>query len=322
MKIKHVWVFVIVIFFILICSPLYAQDLPEIIKKIEPSVVVIFTYDKRGNGIAQGSGFIINKKGDVITNYHVIEGAFKAEVKTIKGNVYPIKKVLADDKDSDIVYVSTGLSQSEIFPIDIVSALPDVGEKVIVIGSPLGLEQTVTDGIVSAVREIEGFGRIIQISAPISPGSSGSPVVNLQGQVIGIATFQMIEGQNLNFAIPGKRIINLKPGSGKDLQEIKEDYIRPEDAHRYVGEVVTVCGYVASTKYASKSKGQPTFLNLDKPYPDQIFIVVIWGNKRHLFNRPPEKKYKGKNICVTGQIIIYRGIPEIIVDNPAQILIR
>ncbi len=319
-KIKHVWIFVLGIF--LGFSSIYAQDLPEIIKKIEPSVVVIFTYDKRGNGIAQGSGFIINNKGDVITNYHVIEGAYKAEVKTIKGNVYPIKKVLADDKESDIVHVSTGLSQSEIFPIDIASTFPDVGEKVIVIGSPLGLEQTVTDGIVSAIREIEGFGKIIQISAPISPGSSGSPVVNVKGQVIGIATFQMIEGQNLNFAIPGERIVSLKPGSGKGLQEIKEDYIRPEDASKYVGEVITVCGYVVSTKYASKSKGQPTFLNLDKPYPDQIFIVVIWGNDRHLFNRPPEKKYKGKNICVTGQIIIYRGIPEIIVEDPSQIIIR
>ena len=145
MKIKHVWIFVIVI--LLGFSSVYAQDLPEIIKKIEPSVVVIFTYDKRGNGIAQGSGFIINKKGDVITNYHVIEGAYQAEVKTIKGNVYPIKKVLAVDKDSDIVHVSTGLPQSEVYPIDIASTFPDVGEKVIVIGSPMGLEQTVTDGM-------------------------------------------------------------------------------------------------------------------------------------------------------------------------------
>jgi tetratricopeptide (TPR) repeat protein len=78
-----------------------------------------------------------------------------------------------------------------------------------VYGSPLGLENTVSDGIVSAVRDVPDYGRIIQITAPISPGSSGSPVLNMQGEVIGIATFQMVEGQNLNFAIPSERIASL-----------------------------------------------------------------------------------------------------------------
>jgi tetratricopeptide (TPR) repeat protein len=78
-----------------------------------------------------------------------------------------------------------------------------------VYGSPLGLENTVSDGIVSAIRDIPDYGRIIQITAPISPGSSGSPVLNLQGEVIGIATFQMVEGQNLNFAIPSEKISSL-----------------------------------------------------------------------------------------------------------------
>jgi tetratricopeptide (TPR) repeat protein len=78
-----------------------------------------------------------------------------------------------------------------------------------VYGSPLGLENTVSDGIVSAIRDIPDYGRIIQITAPISPGSSGSPVLNMQGEVIGIASFQMVEGQNLNFAIPSEKITSL-----------------------------------------------------------------------------------------------------------------
>jgi tetratricopeptide (TPR) repeat protein len=73
----------------------------------------------------------------------------------------------------------------------------------------LGLEKTVSDGIISAIREVPGYGKLIQITAPISPGSSGSPVLNMKGEVIGIATFQMIEGQNLNFAIPSERIASL-----------------------------------------------------------------------------------------------------------------
>jgi S1-C subfamily serine protease len=73
---------------------------------------------------------------------------------------------------------------NDVYPISIVATSSEVGERVIVIGNPLGLEQTVSDGIVSAVRKIPNFGRIIQITAPISPGSSGSPVVNMQGEVI------------------------------------------------------------------------------------------------------------------------------------------
>jgi tetratricopeptide (TPR) repeat protein len=78
-----------------------------------------------------------------------------------------------------------------------------------VYGSPLGLGNTVSDGIVSAIRDIPDFGKVIQITAPISPGSSGSPVLNMNGEVIGIAFFQMIEGQNLNFAIPSEKITSL-----------------------------------------------------------------------------------------------------------------
>src|SRR5207248_4620099 len=82
---------------------------------------------------------------------------------------------------------------------------PQEGESIVVIGNPFGLEGSVTNGIVSAVRDIPGFGRIIQITAPISPGSSGSPVVNMQGQVIGVATLQITGGQSVNFAIPSDR---------------------------------------------------------------------------------------------------------------------
>ncbi len=94
--------------------------------------------------------------------------------------------------------------------------------------------------------------------------------------------------------------------------------ISAKDASAYVGQTVTVCGYVASTKYAYRSKGQPTFLNLDKPYPNQIFTALIWGSNRPAFGAP-ETTYSGKNICVSGLIKSYRGIPEIIVSSPAQI---
>src|SRR5216684_309643 len=90
------------------------------------------------------------------------------------------------------------------------------------------------------------------------------------------------------------------------------------EAKDHVGETATVCGNVVSTRYAPSTKGQPTFLNLDKPYPNQVFTVVIWGSNRHRFGEP-EKAFNGKRICVTGKIAEYRGVPEIIADNPNQI---
>ena len=90
------------------------------------------------------------------------------------------------------------------------------------------------------------------------------------------------------------------------------------EAKDHVGETATVCGNVVSMRYAASTKGQPTFLNLDKPYPNQIFTVVIWGTNRSKFGRP-EVEYSEKRICVRGKITEYRGVPEVIADAPPQI---
>jgi len=93
------------------------------------------------------------------------------------------------------------------------------------------------------------------------------------------------------------------------------------EAKDHVGETATVCGNVVSTRYAASTKGQPTFLNLDKPYPNQIFTVVIWGSNRSKFGRP-EVEYNEKRICVTGKITEYRGVPEVTADAPAEITVE
>jgi len=90
------------------------------------------------------------------------------------------------------------------------------------------------------------------------------------------------------------------------------------EAKDHVGETATVCGSVVSTRYAASTKGQPTFLNLDQPYPNQIFTVLIWGSNRSKFGTP-ESDYKGKRVCVNGRITEYRGVPQIVADDPKQI---
>ena len=94
--------------------------------------------------------------------------------------------------------------------------------------------------------------------------------------------------------------------------------ITASEAINHVGERATVCGRVADAKYASSSRGRPTFLNLDKAYPNQIFTVLIWGEDRDKFGRP-EEDYRDKNICVTGLITSYRGVAQIQATDPSQI---
>jgi len=94
--------------------------------------------------------------------------------------------------------------------------------------------------------------------------------------------------------------------------------VTPAQAKDYVGQISTVCGVVVSARYAERVKGSPTFLNLDKPYPNQIFTVVIWGNDRQKFGEP-EMTFKNKRICVTGKIQQYKDVPEIVVKDKSQI---
>jgi tetratricopeptide (TPR) repeat protein len=204
---------------LLIPAPLRAsQDLlPDLVRRIKPSAVAIETFDSRGEKLSRGSGFFV-ESDRIVTNRHVIEGAYRAEVHSSTGAVYPVKGVLAVDAEGDIALLKIDVTQIRPLPLDKTS--PQEGESVVVIGNPLGLEGSVTNGIVSAVRDIPTFGRIIQITAPISSGSSGSPVVNMQGQVIGIATLQITGGQSVNFAIPSERISQLQTTTMMSLSDL------------------------------------------------------------------------------------------------------
>ena len=102
----------------------------------------------------------------------------------------------------------------------------------------------------------------------------------------------------------------------------QSDSITAEQAADHVGQTNTVRGVVMSTKFAAKAKGKPTFLDIDKVFPNSLFTVVIWGDDRSKFDDAPEKKFKGKTVRVTGKIIEYRGMPEIVVHDPKQIVIE
>lgn len=215
---KSLWLSLV--FLTISACPCTAQDLlPELVRRIKPSAVAIETFDSRGEKLSRGSGFFIDSDR-VVTNRHVIDGAYRAEVHSYNSTVYAVKGVLAVDAEGDLAILKVDSSASSARPLPLDRTSPQEGESVVVIGNPFGLEGSVTNGIVSAVRDIPTFGRIIQITAPISPGSSGSPVVNMQGQVIGVATLQITGGQSVNFAIPSERISQLQSATLMTLPEL------------------------------------------------------------------------------------------------------
>ncbi len=200
-----------------------AQDLlPELVKRIKPSSVAIETFDAKGNALSRGSGFFI-APDRIVTNRHVIEKSSRVEVHLMDGKKFVVKGVLAIDGEGDLALLQVDVPRAFAIPLPIVRTVPQEGESIVVVGNPFGLEGSVSNGIVSAVREISGYGKIIQITAPISPGSSGSPVVNMYGQVIGIATLQAAEGQSLNFAVPSERIFQLKVNDLQTFSSLTAD---------------------------------------------------------------------------------------------------
>lgn len=209
-----------VLAFILTAPASEAVNLGKLVQKIQPAVVTILTYDLENKPAGIGSGFFVDKQGHLVTNYHVLKGAYSAIVRNYKGQKYPIISILAEDEDTDLIKVSVDIPKKEVSYVTVSKQLPSIAERIVVVGSPLGLDQTVSEGIVSSIRKMPNVGNFFQMSAPISQGSSGSPVINMKGKVVGIAAFQSTVGQNLNFAISGRSVIGLK--ANKTTKSIAE----------------------------------------------------------------------------------------------------
>lgn len=174
----------------------------EINRQVSPAVVAIQAYDQNDTSISYGSGFLITHTGLVVTNYHVIKGAIKAAVKTEKGDIYWVRGVVSVDAKRDFVILKI-----DGYGLPVVrmgnSNQVEQGDEVVAIGNPQGLENSLSTGVISQTRRIQSEGyTMFQITAPISQGSSGGPLIDMNGQVIGITTSSLVSGQNLNFALP------------------------------------------------------------------------------------------------------------------------
>jgi len=213
------------------------RELSSLVAKVDPCVVTILMQTVKG-GHAKGSGFVIDADGVIATNYHVIEGAKEVTITFPDKTSYPVKgyRVAQPNRDMALLVVET---QGKRFPVLRLAANPPTkGERVFAFGAPLGMSGSMSEGIVAAVRggeEVRGILREmsnnkdvykeqlgydtdiewIQTTTPISPGNSGGPLVNGQGEVVGINTWQSRLGQNLNFTLSAKHLQQLIFGSGR-----------------------------------------------------------------------------------------------------------
>ncbi|NBU90727.1 MAG: DUF1566 domain-containing protein [Flavobacteriia bacterium] len=171
----------------------FSQDASLIYKNTVNSTVTILTND------GQGSGFFV-APNIIATNYHVVEGATNASCILNNSDIeYKIDGYVGVDKSVDLILLKVSTLNKPSIKFAVTTA--SIGQKVYVIGSPQGLPATISDGIISGMRDFEGI-KLLQMTASISPGSSGGPVLNSIGELIGISVSQLTDGQNLNFAIP------------------------------------------------------------------------------------------------------------------------
>lgn len=197
---KNIFSFFLIILIFPVIS--YSQNPKDIAKELFESTVLVSIEDANRQPLAFGSGFIL-KDGFIVTNYHVIQGASSGYAKLVnKKQKCDIQGVIYLDEANDIAILSVPDIKGK--SVHTFNQLPEIGEVVYAIGNPRGLEGTFSQGIVSGIRTLDDSnkGKLIQITAPISPGSSGGPIVNDKGLVIGVAVATLKGGQNLNFCIP------------------------------------------------------------------------------------------------------------------------
>ena len=196
------------------------MTIPAIAKAANGAIVSIIMSDKDGETVAEGTGFLISRDGRIVTNYHVIENGSSAIVKLPDGAFYVVDGVLASDKARDVAIIKAHGANFRTLTLGNSDNI-EVGEEVVAIGNPLSLESTVSNGIVSAIRIVETQGgKFLQITAPISHGSSGGPLFNKAGEVVGITAWGVEGGANLNFAIPindAKRLLVAKSSAIRPL---------------------------------------------------------------------------------------------------------
>lgn len=248
---------------------------PSAINNAQQSVVKLICYDHNGEETAIGSGFFIYDDKTIVTNYHVISEAYACDISTEQDKTYSVSKVVGYDKDKDIAIITlsenTGLKPLKIGDPNKVKK----GEKIVAIGSPLGIKNSVSDGILSGRITMDDMS-VLQFTAPISSGNSGGALFDDKGRVIGVTFASYEDGQNLNLAIPIDLVENIYRNlkyemSISTIYMEEHQYARYERKYydainvnfddlksrsdSYNDKMVKLHAYVSSVEYKKSKKG-------------------------------------------------------------------
>ncbi len=198
-----------------------AEALPDLVARIEPAVVLIRTFDCAGCPLRTGSGFFINPDGELVTSRHVLNNACRASAETADGSKYWVSRATGVNPAFDLIKLKVERPVGTTPHLEIAAELPRKGETVAVLGNPCCYRFVVSQGIVAGFQDLS-VGRTIQVTAPIGPGSSGSPVVNMDGKVVGVINLYNDSGQHLNFALPASLIFSLSLDTPVSLEQLSQ----------------------------------------------------------------------------------------------------
>jgi S1-C subfamily serine protease len=264
------------------------ETVADIVKRSSDAVVLIVISDSAGQETALGSGFLVSADGEIVTNHHVIKEAHSAIVKLSNGAFFPVTGVLASDADKDLAIIKVNGKDLPFLTLGDIDKL-HTGDHVVAIGSPLGLEGTVSDGIVSAIRDVADK-KWIQTTAPVSHGNSGGPLLDMSDHVVGVITWgiNLEVGQNLNFAAPSSEV--------QTLLITARQQAKPLDSMSNKSNRLT-----GGTLWTSLTSGRDYTLRQDSDYIYMDWVSIspevktAGGFSRSELKKSPDGKWRGKN---------------------------
>jgi S1-C subfamily serine protease len=195
----------------------------QLYAQASPSVFYLVTYDSEGEAFASGSGVFLSSTGEAVTNWHVIDGATTAKVTTVDGKTYDVAGIYDYDVEKDLARIQVKGTGFTAMPVNY-SGEVRTGATVYAIGNPLGLESTLSVGIISAAKRVVDGATYIQITTPISSGSSGGALINDKGELIGITSASVSSGQNLNLAVPITDLQSLSATRYRSVATVMQEY--------------------------------------------------------------------------------------------------
>jgi tetratricopeptide (TPR) repeat protein len=261
------------------------RSLRDVYNLAKKSVVLLVTFDDYGNAQSLGSGVILEPKGEIITNLHVVRHAKTIAAKLWNGSFLPIDEIVGTADESDLVILKANAQDLPSAQIAAPNSVA-IGDSVIAIGNPLGLESALSTGVVSGFRDMPKIGHAIQTTAPISQGSSGGGLFDRQGRLIGITSSTLAEGQNLNFAIPTDAINRIKRFPAQKLESAltqPASLFTEKGSSLEAGDRVTKAkGFLGLEMYEDAEKELKEALIENKFNPEAHFYMgLLFGHRKN-----------------------------------------